>query len=230
MLFPLRVPCSACGSTSTVTTNATQQYPQHTCPQCGASISIMDPLTISLIADRLLIRVESEIEKADFTVAIILSAMAVETAVTQVFIKWKGIEYYGKTGSLTPTEDEQDAWENEYRRETMKPQKGLSSFEKEADFVSLFLVGKKYDDFVSEKAAGTTQDASLLSAKLIHNDLFNKRNRVMHWGEVTYGREDASTALAAAERAIRTLKMMDEEKWKAEEKERRASLEVAPQP
>ena len=88
MLFPLQVPCPACRFVSTATTNATQKYPRHACPQCGVSIAIMDSLTFSLIADRLLIRADSEIDKSDYTLAIILSAMAVETAVTQVFMKW----------------------------------------------------------------------------------------------------------------------------------------------
>ena len=103
---------------------------------------------------------------------------------------------------------------------------GLALFEKEANFVSLFLVGKKYDDFVFAKATATTQP-NLLSAKQIHIDLFDKRNRVMHWGEVDYGREDAQTALAAAKQAIGTLRSMDFEKWQAQENEHRASREVA---
>jgi hypothetical protein len=223
MLFPLQVLCPACRFGSTAITNATQKYPKHTCPQCGVSLTIMDSITFSLIADRLLIRADSEIDKGDYTVAIILSAMAVETAVTQVFMKWKGIEHYGKTGSLNPTEAEEEAWEAEYFQATTKFQPGLRAFEKEANFVSLFLVANKYDDFVFGKATATTQP-NLLSAKQIHIDLFDKRNRVMHWGEVEYGREDALTALVAAKQAIATLRTMDFEKWQAEENERRASL------
>jgi hypothetical protein len=228
MLIPLPVQCPACGSFSTATIHATQDHPQHTCPHCGASGVIPGHLSVSVVADLLLVRVQSEIDKGDFTVPIILSAMAVETAVSHAFMKWKSIQHYAAGGSLNPTAAEEEAWEGDYRRETMKRQQGLRGFEKEAKFIGTFLVGKSFDDFVAEKAAAAAQPTGLLSASTIHNDLFEKRNSAMHWGKVNFSKEDASRAYAAAVQAIRTVKWMDQEKYAAEETARRASPEVAP--
>ena len=106
MLFPLQVLSRRSAvSVRTAITNAMQKYPKHTCPQCGVNLTIMDSITFSLIADRATYsRRFRDRTKVTTPLAIILSAMAVETAVTQVFIEMEGNEHYGKTGSLNPTQ------------------------------------------------------------------------------------------------------------------------------
>jgi hypothetical protein len=52
-----------------------------------------------------------------FTKYRVCSAMGIESALTQVFIKWKSIEHLGSHGSFG-TEAERDDWENEYRQGT----------------------------------------------------------------------------------------------------------------
>jgi hypothetical protein len=153
--------------------------------------------------------------------------MAVESALTQLFLKWKGIEFFGCTGRHPP-DDEQEAWERDYRRGTSP-----GGFKKSADFVSRFLCGKEYDAFVTDFSAKANKTdvytvwfpefESQSKAQSVHQELFNKRNRIMHWGNVIYQEEDASGALAAATRAIAVLKDIDTEKYQAMEKSWRPS-------
>ena len=58
----------------------------------------------------------------------------------------------------------------------------------------------------------------------------DKRNAAMHRGKMNLSKEDAEKAYAAAIQAVRTVKWMDEDKYKAEEKARRDELYAASQP
>jgi hypothetical protein len=228
MKFTVPVGCSSCGCNFAAPGCGGMEFPPAQCPRCGVQIHILDPLTISIIADRLLLRSQSEIDGRDFTISIICSAMAVECALTQVFIKWKGLDHFRSTGQQ-PTSTEQDTYEQEYRKKASP-----GGFAKSADFVSFFLVGKKYDDFVADFVdkskeselikAGFPQYASQMKSENIHKQLFVKRNRIMHWGEVTFDKDDASAGLAAAGAAISALKVMDREKYLAMEREWRSSM------
>jgi ATP-dependent Lon protease len=72
--------------------------------------------------------------------------------------------------------------------------------------------------------AGFPQYPSQAKSEYIHKQLFEKRNRIMHWGEVTFEKDDASAGLAAAIAAISVLKAMDREKYLAMEREGRPSM------
>jgi hypothetical protein len=182
----------------------------------------LDPLSISIVAERLLHRSKAENEGDDPTISIVCSAMAIESALTQVFIKWKSIEHLGSHGSFG-TEAERDDWEGEYRKGT-KP----GGFIKPSGFVAKKLVGESFDDFVSsllakltaqQISAGGAQDASQLKAQYIQTELFNRRNRIMHWGEVGHTNEDALKAWNAALTAFSVLKRMDKQRCDAMEAE-----------
>jgi hypothetical protein len=131
------------------------------------------------------------------------------------------------------TEDERNTWEKEYRKRTSP-----GGLENSANFVSEFLCVKRCDDFVtdflqksSEAAlikAGFPQYESQLKGSYIQQELFRRRNRIMHWGEVNHQQEDASLALHAASSAFAVLKVMDTEKYEEMERTRRDSLGGAP--
>jgi hypothetical protein len=223
MLVPLPVACPACGELSTATVHVTKDHAQHSCPHCGAVGAIHDPLSVSVVAERLLVRVQSEIDKGDFTIAIVLSAMAVETALIQAYLKWKAIEHYAAGGPLNPPAAVVETWEACYRVEAR-------GFDSGVKFVGKFLVGKTFNSFVSEKQAAAAQPTWLLTAGTIQKDLFDKRNAAMHRGKMNFSKDDAEKAHAAAIQAIRTVKWMDEDKYQAEEKARRDELYAASQP
>jgi hypothetical protein len=106
---------------------------------------LFDPLSISLIAERLLLRSRAEVDGGDPTISIICSAVAVEAALTQVFVKWKKIEH----NVVMPTATQRDEWEKEYRNAARRDKSRRSGFEKSADLVSKSLTNKMFDDFVS---------------------------------------------------------------------------------
>jgi hypothetical protein len=178
-------------------------------------IHLIDPLTLSIVADRLLMRSQAEIHEGDFTMPIICGAMAIEAALTRLFLKWKEIEHGSPT---TTTDADKKRWEDEYRKGT-----GSGGFTKSADFVTQYLMKLSYDDFVG-KYVKSANDCDLIRAgfaKLsesdmmashIHTELFNRRNRVMHWGNVEYQKQDAENALKAAHTALAVLSVIDKQK------------------
>jgi hypothetical protein len=227
MKFTIPVFCSGCGCNFESAGYGDEKFPPAQCPSCCQQIHLIDPLTISVVADRLLLRSRREIDEGDFTLSIVCSAMAVECALTQVFLKWKGLDFW-RSGGRQPTDAEQDAYEQEYKQKTSP-----GGFGKSADFVASFLVAKTYDefvhDFVSKSGVAAMIKASFppyeshTKARHIHKELFAKRNRIMHWGQVDFATVDASSGLAAATAAISVLKAMDREKYLAMEKEWAAS-------
>jgi rRNA maturation protein Nop10 len=67
-------------------------FPPATCPNCGQTIHIIEPLTFSIVAARLLYRGDAELRYGDFTMPIICGAMAIDSALTSLFLKWKRLE------------------------------------------------------------------------------------------------------------------------------------------
>jgi hypothetical protein len=218
MKFSIPITCSTCGTVLPVTGYGEKSFPAAFCPTCRAAIFCIDPLSISIVADRLLYRSRAEIDCNDPTVSIICSAIAVETALTQVSMKWKEIDR--KIGKPTP--EQREELEKEYRNGTKRDKSKRSEFEKSADLVSKYLTDKLFDDFVSGfvKKNGTAaligaespRRENELKASYIYKKLFDKRNRIMHWGEVGFEKDDALSAFTAACDAISILKFMDQER------------------
>lgn len=221
MKFSIPVTCSTCGSDLSATGYGEKSFSPVCCPTCRVAIFCVDPLSISIIADRLLSRSRAEIDGGDTTVSIICSAVAVEAALTQVFVKWKKIDQK----ALEPTAAQRKEWENEYKNCARRDKSKRSGFEKSANFVSNYLTGKMFDDFVSAfiKKNGiaaligseSPRQESELKASHVYEKLFHKRNRIMHWGEVNLEKDDALSAFTAACDAIAVLKFMDQERCEA---------------
>lgn len=229
MKFPVPIVCPSCGHKFSTSLYADKDIPPAVCPQCDTQINLIRPLTISLVSDLLLHRASRELDEADFTLSIVCSGMAVESALTQVFLKWKGIDHLRSAKRLS-TDQEKEAWEAEYRKKTSP-----GGFEKPANLVAEFLTGKKYDAFIADFAqkskaawiaAGFPPNRDDTKVDHTHKSLFVKRNRIMHWGEVGYTKEDAAVALFAATTAVSALKMMDRIRCDAMEKEHRAILDA----
>jgi len=149
--------------------------------------------------------------------------MAVECALTQVFFKWKRMARTSPS-SWTTTQQEQENWERDYKKGT-----GRGGFENSANFVSEFVCGKKFDVFTADYysnrskavliASGFPSYESQSKARFIHEELFKRRNKIMHWGRVNYQSEDASLALAAGFTAVNILKVIDRQKGEAMERD-----------
>ncbi len=221
MKITIQVICSGCNSEFPVTGDAGKKFPAAICPKCNAAINIVDPLSISVVAERLLHRSKGEMECGDYTLSIICSAMAVECFLTQSFLKWKGLENFKSTGHF-PTESEQSELEKGYTKS--------AGFLTPADFVSNSLAGMGFNEFVAKdpkaKAimAGFPDAAGLSPKEYFQQGLFKKRNRILHWGEVNYLQIDATLCLSVAVAVIGILKIMDAQKCEKMESDWRQSL------
>jgi hypothetical protein len=217
MRVSIPVNCS-CGNKFLADGYAGKKFPVSICPSCKTPIHIIEHLSISVVADLLLYRSKTEMEGGDYTLSIICSAMAVECALTQVFLKWRKIE----SRIYLPSDDEQNAWEDELRKK--------GTIKKSVDFVSEFLSGMKFDDFVTDFLTknkdhrgiliknGFPQWASQTKLSYFQKEIFVKRNRIMHWGKVDYRQEEAAPCLSAAIGIVNILKLMD--RLKCEKMER----------
>lgn len=231
MKFPIPVPCQQCGTDFSALGYGELTFPPALCPNCGQTIHIIDPLTMSIVAVRLLFRGQAELDHGDFTMPIICAAMAIESALTSLFLKWKKIESGLPAPSITDAQREQ--WEKDYR-DGVRP----GGFPSSANFVCSHLTGKSYDDFVSDfvqrssataiAGAGLPATESEMKADYIKRELFWRRNRVMHWGEVNHSKSDAETALTAGRTAFAALTLIDKHKADKLDKRIRASMTGTP--
>lgn len=222
MKFTVPVSCSACGCDFRALGYGQLTFPPATCA-CGATIHVFDPLTISVVGERLLYRSQAELDSGDFTMPIICGAMAVETALTRVYLRWREIEH----GYGTATDADRETWEGDYRTGTKR-----GGFANSANFVSEYLTGKPFDSFVDDLAARSgkvlTVPAIEMKTAYINAELFKRRNRIMHWGNVEYTKQDAQKAFEAAQTAFAVLRVMDKEKADAADRRMRAELGAAP--
>lgn len=216
MKFTVPVSCS-CGFGFRTAGYAELTFPPATCPRCSAKINIVEPLTISTVAERLLHRSDAELKSGDFTLPIILSAMAIEVGLIQLFLKWKAIEH----NLIGPQATEMDyaSWRKEFRAGA-----GKGGFKEAIDFVSKSITGKAFDNFVGDFLqragqkdlikAGLTAKTQLndLKKQTIYDQLYAKRNRVMHAGKVDHSKDDAEKAFSSALHAFSMLKLMNRQR------------------
>jgi hypothetical protein len=94
--FVQEVPCS-CGGTFPFATYGEAEWPTVVCTKCGMAGGQINPLSVSVTAERLLHRSKQELEGGDYTLSIVIETMAVESLPTQLFFKVKGMDNYAAT-------------------------------------------------------------------------------------------------------------------------------------
>jgi hypothetical protein len=168
-------------------TYGTQRWSSVVCDRCGKAGGQIDPLSVSVIAERLLYRSRRELESGEFTLSIVIGTMAVESFLTRLFFKVRGMDCYS-ANFRWPTEDEENGWETEYK-------KTRGGFAGPADVVSEMTVGMSFDDFVRTNAqtsaiiANFPKAGSMSPKQFFQRELFHIRNRIAHWGFVDTTRE-----------------------------------------
>src|SRR5216683_230458 len=83
--FPIRCQC---GHEMVLETVGTDSFKDTSCPKCHSAIWIVDN---GFVSTRIFNRSLKELNSSDFTLSIILSAMAVECELARVFVKWNEI-------------------------------------------------------------------------------------------------------------------------------------------
>jgi hypothetical protein len=198
--------CECGGGDYSFTASGDAPFDSGACDKCGRFAHLVDPLSVSVVAERILRRSKSELDRGDNTLTILLAAIAVETFLTRLFMKLKGMEQFG-SGFEWPTPAEEAKWESEYPRN--------GGFPGPANFVSKRLVQKTFDDFVSSHETAnaihkTLPNSGQLSlSELCQSNLFAIRNRIAHWGYVNSSGEDAQRCYGISVAVVCVLREMD---------------------
>jgi hypothetical protein len=163
--------------------------PDVQCSGCGALIYGVDFVPIQALLDRALKKLSLS---QDFSMAIVISAIAIEAQVAQLFVKWRRIESEGS--SL-----QDDQLEDEFR--------ALSRLRAQLDATANLLVNASFDDYVvASRKFGT------LSVEEIDQKVARKRNRIVHFGMMDFGLEDAIKACECAVAVTQVLIAMDSDR------------------
>jgi hypothetical protein len=211
MRFSAEKSCD-CGGVFPFVTYGESQWPVVSCTACGKAAGQINPLSVSVTAERLLYRSMAEMESGDYSLAIVIGTMAVESYLTRLFFKVKGMDYYAKAFAW-PTEAQEKAWETEY------PRKG--GFSGPADFVANATAGMTFDAFIATNPAATQivagfPDAAGKSAKqYFQSELFHLRNRIAHWGYVNTTQAEGERCHKLAVAIVSILREMDRLKYGA---------------
>src|SRR5258708_13653937 len=110
MKFSFPVTC-ACGETFLVHVTGTQVPKSGQCPGCDTTISLVEPLG-NVVGMAILGRAVTEMKNGDWTLAIVLAAMAVECELVYLFMKWNRIDLMLVRN---PTDADDEGWEKQWR-------------------------------------------------------------------------------------------------------------------
>ena len=212
MKFTYNAACE-CGGQIVFSATGEEQFGQGECSTCEKTTYLIDPLSVSVTAERLLHRSKAELENGDYSLSIVIATIAVESYLTRLFLKLKGMENYATTFDL-PDESMEAQWKKEYPRS--------GGFLKPSDFVAKRFTGLKFDQFVMSyniAAAyaflGLPNPNKVLPSRYFQDELFNRRNRIAHWGYVNSTRQEAEHSHQIAVAVITILREMDRFKYGA---------------
>ncbi len=156
---------------------------------------------------RILIRARWELEEQqDYSMAIVLSALAFEAELSRLHHKWEGIT------ALNQVTDE--ALDEILRR--------FGNISDKIEHISRLMYRTGLDDFVQRNdelcktiANGFPSLALGDLARSFQHKLFWPRNRVLHLGYAGFQRDDAARCFSIAALGLRILQQLDEERRKA---------------
>jgi hypothetical protein len=210
MKFTYDTACE-CGGKIVFSATGEEKFGLGECSSCKKTTYLIDPLSVSVTAERLLYRSKAELENGDYSLSIVIATIAVESYLTRLFLKLKGMENYATTFEL-PNESMEAQWEKEYPRS--------GGFLKPSDFVAKQFTGLTFDQFVmsnnivtAHAFLGLPNPNKILPSRYFQNELFNRRNRIAHWGYVNSTRQEAEHSHQIAVAIITILREMDRLKY-----------------
>lgn len=199
-----------CGYQGHVETTGTEDPKDFQCPSCGAPFWFVQPLG-NFVGSRIWGRASGELQNKDFTLAIVLSAIAVECELARLYIKWRHVDVLD---TRAPTQADRDEWSAQWNKWT----RIATRFKKASEL----MVGKDFDSFLLlnhhpiTKLATKYPDLAACASpqEFFISGLFHKRNRVVHDGEIDFGQDVAEKCVALASTLFEILEAMDRERLK----------------
>lgn len=202
MKSSLSVPCH-CGERVGLQISGSQLPKYALCSKCGAHTYLVAPLG-NIVTALVMERVKKELENNDATVAIMLSAIAVEGQMSYLFFKWKKIDS-GKL-SITHGDEDKGEWEKEWDE--------MRSIGKRLDELSRYLTDFDFDKFAKQNKMWLFPTLKKFNPansvkKFLQEQLFERRNRIVHFGYLDFEKEQADECFTLTLALIRLLDAMD---------------------
>lgn len=164
-------------------------------------------------------RAQQELENKDVTLAIILSAVAVEGQMAYLFFKWKKVDSF--------TFDVAKQWEKDWPE--------MRSIARRMDELSKFLTGISFDSFAQQKKIllrSALDDGHYDSATsfrgFFQEQFFERRNKIVHYGEIDLEESDGRLSLTLASSLISLLNAMDQQRIAQMDEKHKRALESPP--
>jgi len=158
-------------------------------------------------------RAATEMKNEDWTLAIVLAAMAVECELVYLFMKWNRIDLMLVRN---PTDADDEGWEKQWRDD-------VRTIAARFDKVSGLLTGQPFDSFLSQnsgllKNMHMQYQASKNAASLkdfFVKELFYKRNRIVHFGKIDSQQPEAEMCFTLGSTLWEILLAMDAHRRRA---------------
>jgi len=208
MKIPIEFSCIYCGKEQYIPILLSDHNPKWKCNGCGQlNDGIFGPSVTN--GFKLILRSQYELkENDDYCLSIVFSAMAVDCELSRLFIKWTEIEDLG----------------NKILNEKASYEKMLKKFrgnkEKFNGVIRLLYPGD-LDVFFQNNPDLISRFKKLIPSftvdsmyNHIDEQLFWKRNRILHLGDSTYNKADAIKCLKIADSVLDLLYGLEEEKKK----------------
>jgi len=207
MIFTHEVRCD-CGKALVSSAYGSGEWSSLRCEKCGSPGALIDPLSVSVIAERLLYRSKQELEKGDYTISILVSAMAVEYFLTGLYQKKKGMEYY-RTHKNLATQQFKEAWSND---------KALhGSFSDKCNKILNSLIGIGFDEYVvNQQQINFSNSPATKPTDHVKSTLLDPRNRIAHRGYIDSTADVAQLSLTTAAIVVDIFRRIDSSvNWEA---------------
>ena len=207
MRIPVKAPCYACGERVTVHLTLPDRTISFKCSANHDNAGPVDSPVGSLVLGR---AVHEFNANSDFTLAVILAAMAFETELSRFHHKWRRLGAWDQAHDIT----------NEELDDLLRKHVNIKGrIEHIADLLNTkglegFVQGEKELRDIINQGYPSLHNVSL--AEGFQRFLFWPRNRVLHLGQVIQKKQEAVRALNLARLGIYIFDRMDEAKRAAQ--------------
>jgi len=200
MNFSMSIRCP-CGTALVLEGGAVSLFPDTSCAACNAVIWFSED---GLVRTRALVKAWKELQSEDFILGIVFSAVAVECELGRVFTKWKNID----SGLTTkcPGVSNRNEWIGAL---------STCGILQRLDRVSDFLTGQSFDAFLGSGLAQSIRERHPKSVALkslrgfFNQELFWKRDQIVHRGRIDFGSGAAEDAFESALTLFQIISEMD---------------------
>ncbi len=220
MKLSIPIICPACGDTFSLDVSGGNLPNYSHCPKCGARPYNNWPLR-NIVTLLLMERAKQELANRDVTLAILLSAVAVEAETAHLFLKWRGIDSGKLLGNQTP--EDRKHWQDEWAN--------MRSIGKRLDEVSRFLTCRPFDEFARLKMdllrPALMEYDPATSIKDFFQQFFDRRNDFVHYGKIDFQEADGRQCLSLASALLDLFHAMDMTRAEALEEVHRNTREKA---